>query len=109
MGECGAGLPVGFPVPEWRALGSAPWCSLGATAMCRCTRAVQNKQTENKPNANLEEQTGDLPVFSVADGIDLKTVELIICVASILRMKTARAVLVGSCLLIRRSYPRRVP
>lgn len=34
--------------------------------------AVQNKQTENKPNANLEEQIGDLPNL-LADGIDLKT------------------------------------
>lgn len=63
----------GIPVPGWRELGSAPWRSLEATAMCRGTHVVQNKQRENKPNANLEEQIGDLPVFSVADGIDLKT------------------------------------
>lgn len=61
-------IACGIPVPGWRELGSAPWHSLGATAMCRGTHAVQNK-----PNANLEEQIGDLPVFSVADGIDLKT------------------------------------
>ena len=75
LGPCHS---LGFPRSLCCTELSCPCHSLGQTP-----RAGAHMQFKDlSPNTNLEGQIGNLPVFNVTPGIDLKAVELIISVAS---------------------------